>query len=160
MSAPAPAPARGSCKPIQYMLMQAYTIYLPSTPALHVTIVRIVGLCLLPSPIARTMAAFHISLALPVTLTLLVYINRHALTGVRQFFSTVFFSFIARLQISSLLVYAPELCTPPRPETRRSCGLGKNRTFCSPTLTQKRTKATAKAHVTQKGQPEEARGYS
>ena len=50
--------------------MQAHP---PSTPALDFRTGRIVRPCLLPSPIARTIIAFHISLSLLVTPALLFY---------------------------------------------------------------------------------------
>lgn len=79
--------------------------HLPSvatTPALDVMIVRIVRLCLL-SPITRAVAAFHISFVLHVTLTLLAYINGHAV--LRQFFFSRCFSF----KHGSSVLVAPDL---------------------------------------------------
>ena len=62
-----------------------------TTPALDVTIVRIVGLCLLRSPIARTIIAFHISLSVPVLHTMEVTLHIRALPVLRQF-SAFFFN--------------------------------------------------------------------
>ena len=52
--------------------------------ALDFMVVRIVGLCLLLSPIARTMAAFHILLSLPLLSITEVSIDIRALPWLRQ----------------------------------------------------------------------------
>ena len=66
-----------SCKPTNNLCLH-------HLPSIDFMVVRIALLCLLLSPIARTMAAFHISLALPVTLTVVLPFYNSALAMLCQ----------------------------------------------------------------------------